>query len=116
MGAKPIRATAAASFADAPAGAVSSCAPFAPCASSEPSSFASSPLPVLEGKGAQVASAASAVRGAGMTPAASVVRQANAAQRQLATFRSLYSSRDGALCVYEDEEGHLIAIDASKFA
>ncbi len=33
-----------------------------------------------------------------------------------ATFRSLYSSRDGALFLYEDAQGHLTAVDASKLA
>ncbi|MEI3230121.1 MAG: hypothetical protein V8S24_02000 [Gordonibacter pamelaeae] len=31
-------------------------------------------------------------------------------------FRNLYESRDGALCVFEDEHGHLVAVDASKLA
>lgn len=47
---------------------------------------------------------------------AGAIPAAPAARQRLATFRSLYSSRDGALCVYEDEDGHLIAVDASKFA
>lgn len=47
---------------------------------------------------------------------AGAIPVAPAARQRLATFRSLYSSRDGALCVYEDEDGHLIAVDASKFA
>lgn len=46
---------------------------------------------------------------------AGTILAAPAVRRRLATFRSLYSSRDGALCVYEDEDGHLIAVDASKF-
>lgn len=33
-----------------------------------------------------------------------------------ARFRRLYESRDGKLCLYEDEHGHLVAADASKFA
>lgn len=36
------------------------------------------------------------------------------AKQKFATFRSLYSSRDGALCLYEDEQGHIVAVDASK--
>ena len=31
-------------------------------------------------------------------------------------FRNLYESRDGSLCVFEDEHGHLVAVDASKLA
>lgn len=31
-------------------------------------------------------------------------------------FRNLYTSRDGEFCLYEDADGHLIALDASKFA
>lgn len=37
-------------------------------------------------------------------------------QRQFARFRNLYESRDGGLCVFEDEHGHLVAIDSSKLA
>ncbi len=37
-----------------------------------------------------------------------------APKEKFATFRSLYSSRDGALCLYEDESGHLVAVDSSK--
>ena len=33
---------------------------------------------------------------------------------RFATFHNLYSSRDGGLCLYEDENGHLIAVDSSK--
>lgn len=36
--------------------------------------------------------------------------------KKFATFRSLYSSRDGGLCLYEDESGHLVAVDSSKLA
>lgn len=32
----------------------------------------------------------------------------------LANFRELYCSRDGGLCLYEDENGHLVAVDSSK--
>lgn len=31
-------------------------------------------------------------------------------------FRNLYESRDGSLCVFEDEHGHLVAVDSSKLA
>ena len=34
--------------------------------------------------------------------------------KKFATFRNLYSSRDGALCLYEDENGHLVAVDSTK--
>ena len=30
-------------------------------------------------------------------------------QRRFARFRNLYESRDGGLCVFEDEHGHLVA-------
>lgn len=33
-----------------------------------------------------------------------------------ARFQSLYQSRDGRLCLFEDEHGHLTAVDASKLA
>lgn len=35
---------------------------------------------------------------------------------QFSRFRNLYESRDGSLCVFEDEHGHLVAVDASKLA
>lgn len=35
---------------------------------------------------------------------------------RFARFRSLYESQDGSLCVFEDEHGHLVAVDASKLA
>ncbi len=34
----------------------------------------------------------------------------------LARFCSLYESRDGGLCLFEDDQGHLVAVDASKLA
>ena len=37
-------------------------------------------------------------------------------QRRFARFRNLYESRDGGLCVFEDEHGHLVAVDSSKLA
>lgn len=37
-------------------------------------------------------------------------------QRRFARFRNLYESRDGSLCVFEDEHGHLVAVDSSKLA
>ncbi|MBX9033801.1 hypothetical protein [Gordonibacter massiliensis (ex Traore et al. 2017)] len=37
-------------------------------------------------------------------------------RKRFARFRHLYESRDGALCVFEDEHGHLMAVDASKLA
>ena len=33
-----------------------------------------------------------------------------------ALFKEIYSSRDGGLCLYEDDRGHLVAVDASKLA
>lgn len=38
------------------------------------------------------------------------------AQAKLARFCSLYESRDGGLCLFEDDQGHLVAVDASKLA
>lgn len=35
---------------------------------------------------------------------------------EFARFRELYSSKDGKLCVYEDADGHIFAVDASKLA
>lgn len=35
---------------------------------------------------------------------------------RVSRFRNLYESRDGSLCVFEDEHGHLVAVDASKLA
>ena len=37
-------------------------------------------------------------------------------KRRFARFRHLYESRDGGLCVFEDESGHLVAVDASRLA
>ncbi|MDR0513976.1 MAG: hypothetical protein LBG81_02270 [Coriobacteriaceae bacterium] len=33
-----------------------------------------------------------------------------------ARFRHIYESRDGSLCIFEDSEGHIVAVDASKLA
>lgn len=35
---------------------------------------------------------------------------------RFARFRTLYESRDHSLCVFEDENGHLVAVDSSKLA
>ena len=32
-----------------------------------------------------------------------------------AKIKLLYESRDGRFCLYEDADGHLAAVDASKF-
>ena len=37
-------------------------------------------------------------------------------KERFARFRRLYESQDGGLCVFEDERGHLVAVDASKLA
>lgn len=37
-------------------------------------------------------------------------------RQRFARFRNLYESRDGGLFVFEDEHGHLVAVDASKLA
>lgn len=41
---------------------------------------------------------------------------AESAHKRFARFRTLYESRDHSLCVFEDEHGHLIAVDSSKLA
>lgn len=38
------------------------------------------------------------------------------ARERFARFHTLYESRDHSLCVFEDEHGHLVAVDASKLA
>lgn len=35
---------------------------------------------------------------------------------EFARFKEVYSSKDGQLAVFEDAEGHLVAVDASKLA
>ncbi|WP_158407604.1 hypothetical protein [Berryella intestinalis] len=35
---------------------------------------------------------------------------------EAARFRQLYASRDGRLCVFEDEKGHLTCVRASRLA
>lgn len=35
-------------------------------------------------------------------------------RERFARFRRLYESRDGSICVFEDEHGHLVSVDASK--
>ncbi|MEG1435601.1 hypothetical protein [Gordonibacter sp.] len=47
---------------------------------------------------------------------ATVERGKRLKKRSFSRFRSLYESRDGALCVFEDEQGHLVAVDSSKLA
>lgn len=42
--------------------------------------------------------------------------QSQKQKHKFARFRSVYESRDGNLCVYEDDQGHLVAVDASKLA
>ena len=32
----------------------------------------------------------------------------------IATFKLVYESKDGRMCIYEDKEGHLVSVDASK--
>ena len=39
-----------------------------------------------------------------------------ARERAAARFTHLYESRDGALCLFEDEHGHLQAVDSSRLA
>lgn len=33
---------------------------------------------------------------------------------EMSCFKTLYESRDGGLCLFEDEKGHLVAVNASK--
>lgn len=40
----------------------------------------------------------------------------SAGRIDVATFRELYTSRDGALTLFESEDGHLMAVDSSKLA
>lgn len=40
----------------------------------------------------------------------------DAAAAQFATFSMLYESADGRLCLFEDAQGHLSAVDSSKLA
>ncbi len=40
--------------------------------------------------------------------------QPRRAERALARFRHLYESRDGLLALFEDQYGHLTAVDTSK--
>lgn len=49
--------------------------------------------------------------GGGAQPASPAARR-----ERFARFRTLYESRDHSLCVFEDEHGHLVAVDASKLA
>lgn len=35
-------------------------------------------------------------------------------RNEFARFRRLYESRDGGLCLFEDEQGRLTAVDASR--
>lgn len=37
-------------------------------------------------------------------------------KKRFSRFHNLYESRDGGLCLFEDEDGHLVAVDASKLA
>lgn len=41
---------------------------------------------------------------------------AQAERRAVATFRSIYTSRDGRLAVFEDERGHLTSVRTARFA
>lgn len=40
----------------------------------------------------------------------------DSAAQGVARFKHLYSSKGGSLCLYEDADGHLIAVDSSRFA
>ncbi|MEG2260454.1 MAG: hypothetical protein RSB68_02060 [Raoultibacter sp.] len=49
-------------------------------------------------------------------PAPAAAPEEPAQPAGFARFRNVYSSRDDRLCMFEDAEGHLIAVDASKLA
>lgn len=70
------------------------------------------------GEGGVEVSEGSAEEPEGFSPAGEGVLPAPAPTRaeRFARFRHLYESRDGGLCVFEDEHGHLVAVDASKLA
>ena len=38
----------------------------------------------------------------------------SAPSAEMARFSLLYESRDGRLCLFQDADGHLVAVDASK--
>lgn len=38
------------------------------------------------------------------------------AERSLSRFSVIYESRDGRLCLFEDAQGHVSAVDSSRFA
>ncbi|HJF62981.1 MAG TPA: hypothetical protein K8W22_05945 [Gordonibacter urolithinfaciens] len=72
------------------------------------------PEPEPEPTAAPAAGEPAACGGAVPDEAGSRVEQPG--RERFARFRNLYESRDGSLCVFEDEHGHLVAVDASKLA
>lgn len=46
----------------------------------------------------------------------SKAEQPQVKEQDFARFSQIYSSRDGALCLYRDGDGHIVAVDASKLA
>lgn len=43
-------------------------------------------------------------------------QQATAAAKKAATFKRIYESRDKKLCLFEDDKGHITAVNAKRFA
>jgi hypothetical protein len=54
--------------------------------------------------------------GAGQAPEAEGARAEAVGQEDCATFRSIYTSRDGRLAVFEDDCGHLTSVRTARFA
>lgn len=43
-------------------------------------------------------------------------KDATAAAKKAATFKRIYESRDKKLCLFEDENGHVTAVNAKRLA
>lgn len=43
-------------------------------------------------------------------------QQATAAAKKAATFKKIYESRDGKICLFEDEKGHITAVNSKRLA
>ncbi len=71
------------------------------------------------GAGAEGLAAGSAEVGASATAAAPTSSERKAVPAEpvsAATFRSIYTSRDGRLAVFEDARGHLTSVRTARFA
>lgn len=42
--------------------------------------------------------------------------QATASAKKVATFKKIYESRDGKICLFEDSKGHITAVNAKRLA